>query len=132
MNSEIHQPAMHILIKRAPSWIQIQKRLGERQIGILESRSAAERTLSPNIALVSFFFTQNKGTEPEHPASLDLPLRHCWISYREDLDMSPCIMGLITQDQYIQKEHTELTKSLSFVLIGPILNKIQPFKNFKI
>ena len=26
--------------------------------------------------------------------------------------MSPCIMGLTTQDQYIQKEHTELYKIL--------------------
>ena len=41
-------------------------------------------------------------------------------------------MGLTTQDPYIQKEHTELYKSSSFVLIGPIYNKIQPFKNFKI
>ena len=31
-------------------------------------------------------------------------------------------MGLTTQDPYIQKEHNELYKSLSFVLIGPILN----------
>ena len=46
--------------------------------------------------------------------------------------MSPSVMGLTTKDPYIQKEHTKLTKSSSFVLIGPILNKIQPFKNFKI
>ena len=46
--------------------------------------------------------------------------------------MSPSIMGLTTQHPYIKKEHTELYKILSFVLIGPILNKIQPFKNFKI
>ena len=34
------------------------------------------------------------------------------ISYREGLGMSPSIMGLITQDLYIQKEHAELYKSL--------------------
>ena len=28
--------------------------------------------------------------------------------------MSPCIMGSITQDQYIQKEHTKLYKILKF------------------
>ena len=28
--------------------------------------------------------------------------------------MSPCIMGLATQDPYIQKEHTELYKILKF------------------
>ena len=28
--------------------------------------------------------------------------------------MSPCIMGLTTQDPYIQKEHTELYKILKF------------------
>ena len=48
---------------------------------------------------------------------------HCQISYGGGLGMSPCI----------QKEHTKLYKILiiSFVLIGPILNKIKPFKNFK-
>ena len=30
-----------------------------------------------------------------------------------------------------RKSTPSFTKSLSFVLIGPILNKIQPFKNFK-
>ena len=57
---------------------------------------------------------------------------HCQISYCEGLGMSPCIMGLTTQDPYIQKEHTELYKILKFVLIGPILNKIQLFKHLKI
>ena len=28
--------------------------------------------------------------------------------------MSPCIMGLTTQDPYIQKEHTKLYKILKF------------------
>ena len=28
--------------------------------------------------------------------------------------MSPCIMGLTTQDSYILKEHTELYKILNF------------------
>ena len=28
--------------------------------------------------------------------------------------MSPCIMGLLTQDPYNQKEHTELYKILKF------------------
>ena len=28
--------------------------------------------------------------------------------------MSPCIMGLTTQDPYIKKEHTELYKILKF------------------
>ena len=60
--------------------------------------------------------------------------RPCRISYVGGLGTSRCIMGLTTQDPYIQKEHTELYKILliSFMLIGPILNKIQPFKNFKI
>ena len=39
---------------------------------------------------------------------------HCRISYREGLGMSTCIMGLTTQDPYIQKEHTELYKILKF------------------
>ena len=46
--------------------------------------------------------------------------------------MSPCIMGLTTQDLYIQKEQPSFAKSLRFVLIGPILNKIPPFKNLRI
>ena len=40
--------------------------------------------------------------------------RNCWISYREGLGTSPCIMGLTTQDPYIQKEHTGLYKILKF------------------
>ena len=44
--------------------------------------------------------------------------------------MSPCIMGLTTQDPYILKKHTELYKILES--IGAIFNKIQPFKNSKI
>ena len=39
---------------------------------------------------------------------------NCQISYREGLGMSPSIMGLTTQDPYIQKEHTELYKILKF------------------
>ena len=39
---------------------------------------------------------------------------HCRISHREGLGMSPSIMGLTTQDPYIQKEHTELYKILKF------------------
>ena len=38
---------------------------------------------------------------------------NCRISYREGLGTSPCIMGLTTQDPYIQKEHTELYKILN-------------------
>ena len=38
----------------------------------------------------------------------------CLISYGGGLGMSPCIMGLTTQDPYIQKEHTELYKILKF------------------
>ena len=32
----------------------------------------------------------------------------------------------------VRKSTLSVTKSSSFVLIGPILNKIQPFKNYKI
>ena len=39
---------------------------------------------------------------------------HCRISYGGGLDMSPCIMGLTTQDPYIQLEHTKLYKILKF------------------
>ena len=39
---------------------------------------------------------------------------HSRISNREGLGTSPCIMGLTTQDPYIQKEHTELYKILKF------------------
>ena len=39
---------------------------------------------------------------------------HCRISYPEGLGTSPCIIGLTTQDPYIQKEHTELYKILKF------------------
>ena len=39
---------------------------------------------------------------------------HCRISYRGGLGMSPSIIGLTTQDPYIQKEHTELYKILKF------------------
>ena len=48
------------------------------------------------------------------------PIRHqrfhnvCRISYREGMGTSPCIIGLTTQDPYIQKEHTELYKILKF------------------
>ena len=40
--------------------------------------------------------------------------KHCQISYREGLGMSPCIMVLTTQDPYILKEHIELYKILKF------------------
>ena len=39
---------------------------------------------------------------------------NCRISYVGGLGTSPCIMGLTTQDPYIQKEHTELYKILTF------------------
>ena len=39
---------------------------------------------------------------------------HCRISYIGGLGTSRCIMGLTTQDPYIQKEHTELYKILKF------------------
>ena len=39
---------------------------------------------------------------------------HCRISYREGLGMSPCIIGLTTQDPYIQRKDTELYKILKF------------------
>ena len=39
---------------------------------------------------------------------------YCRISYLEGLGTSPCIMGLLTQDPYIQKEHTELYKIFKF------------------
>ena len=63
---------------------------------------------------------------------MDLVNQHCRISYREVLGMSPSIMGLTTQDHIFKKSTPSFTKSSSFGLIGPISNKIQPFKNFKI
>ena len=36
------------------------------------------------------------------------------ISYREGLGLSPCFMGLTTQDPYILEEHIELYKILKF------------------
>ena len=39
---------------------------------------------------------------------------NCRISYVGDLGTSRCIMGLTSQDLYIQKEHTELYKILKF------------------
>ena len=39
---------------------------------------------------------------------------NCQISYREGLGTSSCIMGLTTQDPYIQKEHIELHEILKF------------------
>ena len=37
--------------------------------------------------------------------------------------MSPCILGLTTQDPYIQKEHTELYKIFKFrVKVGVKVN----------
>ena len=38
-------------------------------------------------------------------------------------------MGCTTQDPHIQKEHIKLREDLKF---GPILSKIQLFKNLKI
>ena len=38
----------------------------------------------------------------------------CRISYGGGLGTSPCIMGLTTQDPYIQKKHTKLYKILKF------------------
>ena len=46
--------------------------------------------------------------------TLTSELRHCRISYGGGLGTSPCIMGLSTQDPYIQKEHTELYKIPKF------------------
>ena len=46
--------------------------------------------------------------------------------------MSPCIMGLTTQDRYILKEHTELYKILKFRVNWANIEKdtaIQKFKN---
>ena len=40
--------------------------------------------------------------------------KNCQISYGEGLGMSPCIMGLTTQDPYILKECTELYKIIKF------------------
>ena len=40
-------------------------------------------------------------------------------------------MGLATIDPHSQKEHTEITKSPSLVLIGLVLTEIQAFKNVK-
>ena len=39
---------------------------------------------------------------------------YCRISYREGQGTSPCIMGILTQDPYIQKEHTKVYKILKF------------------
>ena len=39
---------------------------------------------------------------------------HCRISYFGGLGTTQCIMGLTTQDPYIQKEHTKLYKILKF------------------
>ena len=41
-------------------------------------------------------------------------LRHCRISYREGLGMSPCIIRLTTQDPYILREHIKLYIILKF------------------
>ena len=55
---------------------------------------------------------------------VNLENKHCWISYREGLGMSLCIMGLTTQDPYIQKEHTEcaLSEVCSFFLKCPAIH----------
>ena len=39
---------------------------------------------------------------------------NCRISYGGGLGMSPCIMGLTTQDPYNQKEHTKLYRIPKF------------------
>ena len=39
---------------------------------------------------------------------------YCRISYREGQGTSLCVMGILTQDPYIQKEHTKLYKILKF------------------
>ena len=39
---------------------------------------------------------------------------YCRISYHEGQGTSLCIMGILTQDPYIQKEHTKLYKILKF------------------
>ena len=57
---------------------------------------------------------------------------HCRISYVGGLGTSRCIMGLTTQDSYIQKEHTELHKILKFCVNCAIIEQdtaIQTIKN---
>ena len=49
-----------------------------------------------------------------HTESSDPIDYHCRISFREGLSTSPCVMGLSTQDLYIQKEHDKLYKILKF------------------
>lgn len=49
----------------------------------------------------------------------------CWLSYHGELGMRVCIMGVSSQDLLSQKR----AKSPSFVLIRPILYKIQPLNN---
>ena len=53
---------------------------------------------------------------PENCGFLEFygPRGYCRISYVGGLGTSRCIMGLTTQDPYIQNEHTELYKTLKF------------------
>ena len=49
--------------------------------------------------------------------------------------MSPCIMGLTTQDPYILKEHTELYKILKFRVNWAVIEQdtaIQKLQNLRI
>ena len=57
---------------------------------------------------------------------------HCRLSYHGALDMSLCIMGYGTQHPHtcsMRKSTLNFTTSSSLVLIKPILDEIQPFKN---
>ena len=51
--------------------------------------------------------------------------------YRGGLGMSLCIMAYGTQHPHSKKEHRNFTTSSSLLLIKPILDEIQPFKNSK-
>ena len=45
--------------------------------------------------------------------------------------MSPCIMGLTTQDPYILKEHTELYKIIKFRVIWTNTEQDTAIQNYK-
>ena len=68
---------------------------------------------------------------PTIPRGLKCRFRiHCRLSYRGGLGMSLCIMGYGTQHTHIvRKSTTNFSTSSSLVLIKPILDEIQPFKN---
>ena len=78
--------------------------------------SAACTFSSPEVALGRApFGPRNHGADQKERGLWGQECRvYCRISYREGLGTSPCIMGLTTQDPYIQKEHTEFYKILKF------------------